>query len=144
MPQLWLCPIRTDEPVTIGADRMTVEADSPEWMTFRQSLHAVHPRLLPLFKADLLLADDEDGREACGGREEDAAVSLAAGGEIVLDERHDMPLSHCAEAFLDRLLTPQEALSLWASAAQPPQGVWSELLLAWWGRGLSPILLAQR
>jgi hypothetical protein len=154
MSRLWLVPLTTTSPVTIGADRIALH-EVPEWETFRQALQAVHPRLLPLFKAHLLPAGDEDGL-VCGADGEES-FALDGAGDIVFKGAEDqgaLRLSHCAEAFLERLLPPEEALRLVGEAgaglqldeaAQPsPQQAWRDRMTAWWGQGLAVVVLAER
>jgi hypothetical protein len=154
MPKIWLVPLTTTSPVTIGADRIALH-EVPEWETFRQALQAIHPRLLPLFKAHLLPAADEDGL-VCGADEEES-FALDGMGDIVFagaEGQGALRLSHCAEAFLERLLPPEEALRLAEEAgaalrldeAEQPSLLreWMEMLLVWWRQGRSAVVLAER
>ena len=75
-------------------------------MPFRLAASNQHPRLLPMFKASLLLSDDED---ICGS--ELVEFDLTQSDDLVFDGE-PFHLSHCAEAFLDRLLPVKEALEL--------------------------------
>jgi hypothetical protein len=136
----WLTPIVSMDPVTLGADRMHCPA-SAEFENFRGKLQRVHPRLLPLFKAHLLLTDDS--AEACGT--EELAFSLEDPGDIVFDEKV-FKLSHCAEAYLDRLLTAKEALHLLQKCEfnrNEREAVWAGLLLRWLEEGSRIVLLKE-
>lgn len=150
MTRLWLTSISTTAPVAIGADRMAVDA-AADWDTFRRTLHAVHPRLLPLFKARLLVADDDDAY--CGGAES-KVLELDGSQAIVFDGDADtdgerLLLSHCAEAFLERLLAPLEALQMTQmarigdQALTERQKLWLETMLHWWRQGFSVVLLLE-
>lgn len=149
MTRLWLTSVTATAPVTIGADRMAVDAPA-EWETFRRALHAVHPRLLPLFKARLLTADDDDA--GCGGAD-GGELELAGGRPIVLAAEEGtigLRLSACAEAFLDRLIAPAEALRLIRSAGLPEDAVlterqklWLGTVRMWWERGLAAMVLLE-
>jgi hypothetical protein len=156
MPKLWLVPLTTASPVTIGADRIALQA-TPEWETFRQALQAVHPRLLPLFKAHLLPAADDEGL-VCGMEGEAESFALDSAGDIVFTGAEEgaasLRLSHCAEAFLERLLPPEEALRLVEEASvtlrfdelgqSPLPLIWKAKLTAWWRQGQSAVVLAER
>lgn len=142
MAQLWLASITSTAPVTIGADRIAVDAAAE----FRTALHAVHPRLLPLFKARLLAADDDE--TSCGGADS-GELQLDDAEAIVFDDGSEtgLHLSHCAEAFLDRLLGPTEALQLAQAAVRQglelaeTQLIWWNAMVRWWQEGLSVVLL---
>jgi hypothetical protein len=108
MNRYWLTPIVNKSPLRFGAARICCEPIR-ELDVFRESAQKLHPRLLPLFKASLLLSDDE---EHCGSELDDLALSDKK--EIVFDG-NPYHLSHCAEAFLDRLLSLQEAKGLVSS-----------------------------
>ncbi|RTE07706.1 hypothetical protein [Paenibacillus whitsoniae] len=114
MNAYWFTPITHYEPLVLGAERLRL-ADDDALAALRTWAGARHPRLLPMFKASLLLSDDED---FCGL--DDAEFVLSAEGAIVFDGK-PFHLSHCAEAFLDRLLTRPEVLELLAAANDWPK-----------------------
>ncbi|MGG1514901.1 hypothetical protein ABE504_05780 [Paenibacillus oryzisoli] len=109
MTAYWFTPITHYEPLVLGTERLRL-ADDEALAALRTWAGARHPRLLPMFKASLLLSDEED---YCGS--DDAEFVLSAEGAIVFDGK-PFHLSHCAEAFLDRLLTRREVLELLAAA----------------------------
>jgi|GEM_PF-2045875 len=109
MARYWLTPVTAKEPLTLGAGRLICEPQE-ELERLRELLAGLHPRLLPLFKASLLPGDDAD---ACGS--EEAEPDWAGGRDIRFDGL-PLTLSHCGEAFIDRLLSPREALALLGEA----------------------------
>ena len=105
MTRYWLTPIVGYSPLVLGADRLDC-SPLTKLEAFRELANGRHPRLLSMFKASLLLSDDE---EICGS--ELVELDLSHFEAIVFDG-DPYHLSHCAEAFLDRLLKREEA---WAS-----------------------------
>ncbi|UJF35110.1 hypothetical protein [Paenibacillus hexagrammi] len=141
MVQYWLTPVKLKEPVTIGADRICC-IQLEELEDFRHKASLQHARLLPLFKADLLLSDDED---ACGSEWE--ALKLSEEGCIVFDGNL-LTLSHCAEAFLDRMLDTKVTQSLVEtllenSSAASVQSIWLHKWLEWLNKGYAVMLLRE-
>jgi hypothetical protein len=104
LPIYWLTPIVESEPLRLGSGRIACQP-MQELEALRSELNRIHPRLLPMFKASLLLSDDE---ESCGS---DAEVHWLSGEDLVFDGKPLM-LSHCAEAFMDHVLSSKEALGL--------------------------------
>ncbi|MBD0379149.1 hypothetical protein [Paenibacillus sedimenti] len=143
MTKYWLTPIIHKFPLQFGADRVCCEP-LHELDSFREAAHKLHPRLLPMFKASLLLSDDE---ELCGS--ELIELDLSDVYEIVFDGR-PYHLSHCAEAFLDRILNPQEVLQLVSTMddnnselSSDKQLLWKQLWLDWLKSGWDVILLRE-
>ncbi|MBP1992821.1 hypothetical protein [Paenibacillus eucommiae] len=141
MPRYWLTPVLGRSPLRLGAERILGQPLG-EFEAFRQMMHGLHPRLLPLFKADLLLSDDE---ELCGSNM-DVQLDLSEAGELIFNGE-PLHLSHCGEAFLDRLLRNEEAAALllldkgdlWTDA----QLGWKHICIEWLQRGWSIIILRE-
>ncbi|WP_248926630.1 hypothetical protein [Paenibacillus hamazuiensis] len=145
MPAYWLTPVRaTSAGVLFGKERTVLEP-SREAELFRQKLHEVHPRLLPMFKANLLLSDEAILQ--CGVDE--LPFELGNGEDICFAEvEAALKLSHCAEAFMDRLLAASEGEMLCRRALEPdtwvnPLGEWLGLMLGWFEAGFQVILLRE-
>jgi hypothetical protein len=125
MTGYWLTPIVGESPLHLGKERILckplVELDA-----FREAMRTLHPRLLPMFKASLLLSDDEDH---CGS--EVIKLDLSTNSELCFDG-NPYYLSHCAEAFLDRLLEPDVAALLLAQSGEScKMAEWTQLQLSW-------------
>jgi hypothetical protein len=141
----WLTPVKALSPVTLGGERIKIGGEDAE--TFRRAMHAIHPRLLLSFKSALLLSDDED---MCGTQEDEGALVLESDGPIVFGDGF-LQLSHCGEAFLDRLPNPAEAAALLSAAKpylkaalrRPPIDSWLETAAAWWAQGYRVMLLKE-
>lgn len=121
MTVYWLTPLLNRDPFTMGSER--IQCHPADLESFRSKLSSVyHPRLLMLFKASILVSDEED---ICGdyGFHE---LELNVLGDIVFDE--SLPLSHCAVAFLDRLLTLEETRLLVQDVSSD---LWEEHELVW-------------
>lgn len=142
MNRYWLTPIICREPVIFGADRLCCEPPG-EADALREEAHALHPRLLPMFKASLLLSDDE---ELCGS--ELVEADLAAPGVLAFDG-NPLHISYCAEAFLDRLLAPGVSKDLvrelkgGAGGLSDRQLLWKRQWLEWLENGFEVILLRE-
>jgi hypothetical protein len=140
MTRYWLTPIMGYSPLVLGADRLDC-SPLANLEAFRELANGRHPRLLSMFKASLLLSDDE---EICGS--ELIELDLAHSDAVVFngDPFH---LSHCAEAFLDRLLKRKEALELVSSlndsALDAQQIIWKNQWLRWLELGCDVILLRE-
>ncbi len=115
----WLAPILTRSPFTIGKQR--IQCASEPFARFREQLQRLAtPRHLLMFKAELLLSDDAD---FCGTT--DAALpSLTIADDIIFDGK-ELVLSHCAEAFLDRLPDAREWQTFLTSHSQQTELVWT-------------------
>lgn len=109
MVTYWLTPVVDSNPLRFGADRVACEPIQ-ELEALRAELNRIHPRLLPMFKASLLLSDDD---ESCGT---DVELHWRSGEDLIFDGG-PLVLSHCAEAFMDHVLSSQEALRLLKEAA---------------------------
>lgn len=131
MTRYWLTPIVGYSPLVLGAERLCLPADE-EFDDLRQMAGLQHPRLLPMFKLSLLLSDDE---EICGS--ELVELDLTDDEDIRFDGE-PFHLSHCAEAFMDRLLTRQEVKAhLLALQAQMQAGTTAGKLKAWMNQWLA-------
>ncbi|WP_166243771.1 hypothetical protein [Paenibacillus turpanensis] len=139
MAGYWCIPIKTLHPVVFSAMRIFMAGEEAE--SFRMRLQQLHPRMLLSFKASLLL-DYDDG--ACGG--EDIDLDFEQTRDIVFDG-NPLALSHCAEAFFDRLLAPAEAMLLLNQAMKeewlPIQKQWLEQVLTWYESGYEVVLLKE-
>ncbi|MFD0692777.1 hypothetical protein ACFQZT_01590 [Paenibacillus sp. GCM10027628] len=143
MTRYWLTPIVNREPLRFGADRIC--CDPLEVLDhFRDTAHMLHPRLLPMFKSNLLLSDDE---ELCGS--EFIELDLSEADDVVFDG-NPYYLSHCAEAFLDRLLNVPEVLQMvstmdlaYLEAPFDKQQLWKQQWMAWLKSGWDVILLRE-
>lgn len=140
MTRYWLTPIVNYSPFVLGADRIDC-TPLKALESFRELANRRHPRLLAMFKSSLLLSDDE---ELCGS--ELLELDFEQFEAISFDGK-PFHLSHCAEAFFDRLLTRQEALELVSSLhecdADPDQSSWKNQWLRWLESGYDVILLRE-
>lgn len=146
MAHFWLTPVISREPLTLGAERMKC-IPVTELALFRQVMDTVHPWLLPLFKANLLLSDGIE--DSCGAEGEELNLFLADARDIVFDT-NPYVLSHCAGNFLERLLrieqTKQglrevEAINqeLWTDSQQ----LWLEQMHIWLASGKEVIIIRE-
>jgi hypothetical protein len=136
-----MTPILSRLPLKLGADRISCEATA-ELDAFRAKLHRLHPWLLPMFKTSLLLSEDD---EVCGSTKTEIEWSHAH--ELVFDGEPSH-LSHCAEAFFDRLLGAEKVYSLLNFDAEcrdwtPVQLNWLEPIYKWLREGHEVILLRE-
>ncbi|MDQ0921314.1 hypothetical protein [Paenibacillus sp. V4I5] len=140
MTRYWLTPITGYSPLVLGADRLDC-SPLTKLEAFREMANGRHPRLLSMFKASLLLSDDE---EICGS--ELVELDLTHSDDVVFDG-DPFHLSHCAEAFLDRLLKREEALDLVSSlddsTLDAQQIIWKNQWLRWLELGCDVILLRE-
>ncbi|CAN7442160.1 hypothetical protein LJR153_002935 [Paenibacillus sp. LjRoot153] len=142
MTRYWITPILSYSPLMLGAERISCFPDE-EFESFRQLAGHQHPRLLPMFKSSLLLSDEE---EICGS--DLVELDLTHDGNIVFNGE-PFHLSHCAEAFLDRLLTRQESKALLMAmvehreASQGMHEVWINQWLKWIEAGYDIVLLRE-
>ncbi|MNI21359.1 hypothetical protein D3C73_748790 [compost metagenome] len=144
MTRYWLTPIIQKEPLVLGAERICCEPIHV-LEPLREAFQDIHPRLLPMFKASLLLSDEED---LCG--DDEAEVDWDSGADIHLDGS-PLVLSHCAEAFLDRLLSAIEVKRLLVDftindsdkAVNELQMLWIQYMNDWLNHGWEIILLRE-
>ncbi len=152
MADFWLVPLSWDgETAVLGGERLQLK---PEGLRerFLEAMGRIHPRLLMMFKAHLL-PEDESG-EVCGT--EELPFILAQSGDIRLSAaiEHseamavtDTPiwrLSHCAEAYFNRMLPAREAAALLRQAAAEPEAKrWLEAMRTWTAGGRQVILLRE-
>lgn len=142
MIRYWLTPIYRVEPFTLGDERVLL-SPLDEIKKFRQILHNLHPWLLPLFKTDLLMGNEE---EVGMCRLDEMNIDLSQKGDIQF-MGDDMLLSHCAEAFIERLLRPLEAASylqlMDLNILSEYQRLWFSKLTLWYGQQYRVILLKE-
>ncbi|KPV61191.1 hypothetical protein QJ48_01295 [Paenibacillus sp. A3] len=151
MSDFWLVPLSWDgETALLGGDRFLLEPENLR-MRFLEAMGRIHPRLLMMFKAHLL-PEDESG-EVCGT--EELPFALAQSGDIrlstaaehsesvaVTDAPPTWHLSHCAEAYLNRVLTAREAAGLLRQAEAEPER-WLSAMRTWTATGRQVILLRE-
>ncbi|MDO3678175.1 hypothetical protein [Paenibacillus ehimensis] len=149
MSDFWLVPLSWDgETALLGGERLRLEPEGLR-MRFTEAMGRIHPRLLMMFKAHLLPEDESGG--VCGT--EELPFALAQSGDIRLSAaaEHsdtDAPptwrLSHCAEAYLNRMLTAWEAEALLRQAeAEPEAERWLDTMRTWTAGGRQVILLRE-
>jgi hypothetical protein len=132
METYWLTPITRSEPVVLGAERVALSAEEGE--ALRGLFAETHSWLLPSFKLALLIGEDD----ACGYEDEDGELSLRQEGDIPLEGVQ--AISHCATAFVERLLAPEKALALASSIPSVPR---VETVREWWRSGFLVMLLKE-
>lgn len=150
MAKFWLIPIKWDgDYALLGEERLLLEPEEAR-IRFLDALRPVHPRLLLSFKVELLLADD--ALEACGSDEhpfdlgQGQAIRFAAGEQqgMETEQVEDYPLSHCAEAYFNRLMTPREASSLLSETVTDKEmEPWLETMRKWLAQSRYVILLRE-
>ncbi|MFB6363772.1 hypothetical protein ACFCP7_06865 [Paenibacillus elgii] len=153
MSDFWLVPLSWDrETALLGGERLPLEPEDLR-IRFLEAMGRIHPRLLMMFKAHLL-PEDESG-EVCGT--EELPFALAQSGDIrlsaavepsettaVADTPPTWRLSHCAEAYLNRMLTAREAAALLRQAeAEPETERWLNAMRTWTADGRQVILLRE-
>ncbi len=148
MNMMWLCPINGLAPFVLGAGRIP-SFPSTEMDSFRRELRRIHPRLLMMFKANVLLGEPTesdlfaDKAERCGMGK--VPFSLAENKEIRFDT-HSLALSACANAFIARLLPQAEATQL-IDAMGPlksaEQQIWLRAMQGWMRQGKHVILIQE-
>lgn len=138
----WMIPIVHNDPLTLGRERISLQVTEAT-ASFRHKITALHPRLLPMFKANLLLSDDPD---LCGGIDIPDLQLMEYHNHDIILQAPALPISHCAEAFFDRLLKPDEAVRILESTSQS----WSSeeehtisVMLSWYRNGYTVFLLAE-
>lgn len=141
MARYWLTPVIKQEPFTMGQQRIALAGDAFE--RFRSKLQTLFgPRFLLSFKTALLLSADD---ELCGGVEE-PSLDLAAEESLVFDGQ-PLYLSHCAQAFFDRLPSRKEwRTSLAASTGYEwtaEEAQWLSWMNAWLEQDFDIVLLKE-
>jgi hypothetical protein len=136
-----IVPILHDEPLTFSAEYLPLEgAEGEAW---KKAIQALHPRLLPQLKENALLEEEESAFCVAGG-----IFDYERGQELVIDGVQ-YTLSHCAEHFMDFLMSPAQCLQVVAEnrPAIASVNVTDEqqarfaLLSSWWERGYRVLLL---
>jgi hypothetical protein len=146
MAHFWLTPVVSKEPLILGAERLKC-LPVAELALFRQAMDAVHPWLLPLFKANLLLSEGLD--DSCGLDSDELTLSLAEAEDIVFDGKPYV-LSHCADNFLERLLKIEQTQlglaeadaankELWTVSQQ----LWLEQMIKWLAANKEVIIIRE-
>ncbi|TVY09625.1 hypothetical protein [Paenibacillus cremeus] len=153
MAHFWLVPVQwSGTEAQLLSERLLLE-QSERRERFVSGLQSIHPRLLLVFKAALLLSDEVSA--ACGV--EELPFLLAQEGDIrlIAEEQYEYyassyeevsawPLSHCAEAYLNRLLSPQAAFVLLEQAQLEEDSTpWLQAMEGWLRQGLQVILLRE-
>jgi hypothetical protein len=114
MSRLWLTPVQMEDSgsdITLLADRVELQpAEAAE--RFLSLMKSVHPRFLVAFKANLLLSEDYE--LACGIDELPFELDEQ---EPIIFGPDALELSHCAQAYMDRLPAAAEMEDWLASAA---------------------------
>lgn len=147
MAAYWLIPVQWNgDCALLGEDRLLLEPEEAR-IQFMEAFQTVHPRLLLSFKAELLLGDE--ALEACGT--ESLPFDLGQGQAIRLttgEPQQEQPdqagylLSHCGEAYFNRLMTPQEASTLMPKVIPGKDTQrWVEAVREWLAQGRHVILL---
>jgi hypothetical protein len=149
MSTFWLTPVLMNEQTTVlSAGRMElVPQEARE--SLLALLKSVHPGMLILFKSNLLLS--EDAEAACGVDE--LPFELQYTDEDIVFEQDELELSHCAQAYLDRLASVNE-MSEWLRAAaiklsmiqgseHSPESGWIQAMQSWSEQGKHIILLRE-
>jgi hypothetical protein len=127
MAHFWLTPVISKDPLILGAERLKC-LPVAELALFRQAMDAVHPWLLPLFKANLLLSDGLD--DSCGIDGEELTLSLAEAEDIVFDGEPYI-LSNCADHFLERLLKIEQTQHGLVEAEAANKELWTSSQQLW-------------
>ena len=134
-------PIIGEEPLTFGGEHLAL--DGAEGEAFKKAVQSLHPRLLPQLKENALLSEEESAYCVAGG-----IFDYQRGKELVFDGE-DYRLSHCAEHFVDFLLSSEECLRI----VEEKRGSLANLLsgekatgrlavlISWWERGHRVLLL---
>jgi hypothetical protein len=133
--------IISEEPLTFGAEHLPLDgAEDVEW---KKRVQAVHPRLLPQLKDSALIEEEESEFCVAGG-----VFEYVRGQELTLDGEQ-LRLSHCAEHFLDILLSSEQCLQIIEENAGELKNLNMEkehteswaTLCSWWERGWRVLLL---
>lgn len=143
----WLTPVLCeDEDVILLEGREELPAE--EAVEFMRRLKTVHPRMLVSFKANLLLS--EEAEAACGVDE--VPFALSSGESIIFGPAAEaLELSHCGQAYLDRLPSAREfgewlsqaETGLLADEASSRMLGWVRMMKSWHDRGWSVTLLRE-
>jgi hypothetical protein len=148
LSKLWLTPVLVEEEkqrTTLLDERFELQpAEAAN--RFLALVKSVHPRLLVTFKANLLLS--EDSELACGI---DELPFELGSGEPVIFGQEPLMLSHCAQAYMDRLPSFKE-MDEWLGRAAagtaliPEDSIerqWINMVLSWHQLGYAVILLRE-
>ena len=136
-----MVPIVQDEPLTFGAEQ--VPLDGAEAEAWRKGVQALHPRLLPNLKESALLSEEDSEFCVAGG-----IYEFQRGQELQMDGEQFI-LSHCAEHFVDFLLSPAQCLELVgekeaevaALLTTEQRRQWWNALVSWWSKGCRVLLI---
>lgn len=146
MSRYWLTPVQASgDEVALREERVLLEPEDTAG-AFLKLLRSVHPRMLVSFKASLLLS--EDAESACGANELPFQIDSMQRVHFGPDA---LELSHCAQAYLDRLPSEKE-MHLWLESAEsllagtngdPQLHGWLSLLKSWHIQGFGVTLLRE-
>jgi hypothetical protein len=145
----WLTPVRNEGQATIlEAGRIALEPEDAR-QRFLYLLKAVNPGMLLLFKSHMLLS--EEAEAACGVDE--LPFDLGFVDETIVFGQDALELSHCAEAYFDRLPNAKE-MTEWLDIARLNISVipeldlrledsWLTAMQGWVAQGYQMILLRE-
>ncbi len=119
--------------------------DNEELHQFKAQLHILHPRLIPMFKLQFIIHQDEDH---CGNNQ--VELDMTSAQDICFDGTN-LPLSHCAEAFVNQMMSPRDGLRYLSSLKESQiittwthqQKQWLSLCVLWFQQNRSIILLKE-
>jgi hypothetical protein len=150
MSSYWLTPVDWDgETAVLKKERFQLTPDARR-ERFVADLQQAHSRFPLLFKANLLPSDE--AWEICGV--EELPFSLDSGEDIVFRTEEQLPqgkgiaaflpLSHCGESGLHRMLTAREAeLVLSQVQTDPEDTEWLMRIKEWITQGWQLLLLRE-
>ncbi|SFL32251.1 hypothetical protein SAMN03159341_10580 [Paenibacillus sp. 1_12] len=134
--------------MVLEAGRIALIPDEARGL-FLSLMKSVHPGMLLLFKSHMLLS--EDAEEACGVDE--LPFDLGDIEEPILFGQDGIELSHCAEAYMDRLPSIREMtewlqiardrLSSYPELENGIESDWLSAMQAWVSQGSQIILLRE-
>jgi hypothetical protein len=123
MSVYWIAPSQMTEPIFFGAAR--IRCSETDFLSFQKKVQSIsNSRFLLSFKSSLILSDDLD---FCG--ESDEFVDLSRAGDVIFDG-HPYQLSHCAEAFFDRVPGSKEWHALFEQM-EANNTVWTAVEKQW-------------
>jgi hypothetical protein len=137
MVRYWLTPLSVDPSMTISGMRECMHVTQATDLLSR--LARLHPRLLPSFKMEMLTSGDDD---TCGGSEATPlSVQFEQAGDVELVG--PWSLSHCGEAFIERLLPVETCLGLLAMLPESDVCPDVQKMQSWWNQGYRIIMVKE-
>jgi hypothetical protein len=143
MSVYWLAPLTSRDPLVIGEARRKCGGEMFE--SFRAKVQRLSsPRHLMMFKSALLLSDDDD---ACGD-EGETGIDFNREGDIHF-AADQLSVSHCAEAFFDRLPNPREwreAFPLFEKSSEhwsEQDRLWLQVMEQWTAHDFTIVLIRE-